>query len=39
MANVLDVIQTIQNIVSAKGYDGALDEEGNAVKVGLRSKI
>ena len=39
MANVLDVIQTIQNIVSAKGYDGALDEEGNAVKVGLRREV
>jgi hypothetical protein len=39
MASVLDVVQTIQNIVSTKGYDGALDEEGNPVKIGLRREV
>ena len=39
MANILDVVQTIQNIVGQKGYDGALDEEGNPVKIGLRREV
>ena len=39
MASVLDVVQTIQNIVSTKGYDGALDEEGNPVTIGLRREV
>jgi len=39
MANILDVVQTIQNIVSTKGYDGALDEEGNPVKIGLKREV
>ena len=39
MAKVLDVIQTIQNIVGQKGYDGALDEEGNPVKIGLKREV
>ncbi len=39
MASVLDVIQTIQNIVSTKGYDGALDEEGKPVEIGLRREV
>ena len=39
MANILDVVQTIQNIVSNKGYDGALDEEGNPVKIGLSREV
>ena len=39
MANILDVVQTIQNIVSTKGYDGALDEDGNPVKVGLNREV
>jgi chaperone required for assembly of F1-ATPase len=39
MANILDVVQTIQNIVSAKGYDGALDEEGKPVKMGLNREV
>jgi hypothetical protein len=39
MANILDVVQTIQNIVATKGYDGALDEEGNPVKIGLKREV
>jgi len=39
MANILDVVQTIQNIVGQKGYDGALDEEGKPVKIGLRREV
>jgi hypothetical protein len=39
MANILDVVQTIQNIVGQKGYDGALDEEGNPVKIGLKREV
>ena len=39
MASVLDVVQTIQNIMAQKGYDGALDEEGKPVKVGLRREV
>ena len=39
MANILDVVQTIQNIVSTKGYDGALDEEGKPVKIGLKREV
>tara|TARA_R110002126_G_scaffold170305_4_gene319213 strand:+ start:187 stop:702 length:516 start_codon:yes stop_codon:yes gene_type:complete len=39
MANILDVVQTIQNIVSTKGYDGALDEEGSPVKIGLKREV
>lgn len=39
MANILDVVQTIQNIVSTKGYDGALDEDGNPVKIGLKREV
>lgn len=39
MANILDVVQTIQSIVAQKGYDGALDEEGNPVKIGLRREV
>lgn len=39
MANILDVVQTIQNIVGQKGYDGALDEEGNPIKIGLRREV
>ena len=39
MANILDVVQTIQNIVSTKGYDGALDEEGKPVKMGLNREV
>ena len=39
MANILDVVQTIQNIVATKGYDGALDEDGNPVKIGLRREV
>ena len=39
MANILDVVQTIQNIVSTKGYDGALDEKGNPVKLGLKREV
>ena len=39
MANILDVVQTIQNIVSAKGYDGALDKEGNPIKIGLKREV
>ena len=39
MASVLDVVQTIQNIVGQKGYDGALDEEGNPVKIGLKREV
>lgn len=39
MANILDVVQTIQSIVAQKGYDGALDEDGNPVKVGLRREV
>jgi len=39
MANILDVVQTIQNIVSTKGYDGALDEEGNPIKIGLGREV
>jgi hypothetical protein len=39
MANILDVVQTIQNIVSTKGYDGALDEEGNPIKIGLSREV
>jgi hypothetical protein len=39
MASILDVVQTIQNIVSTKGYDGALDEEGNPVKIGLKREV
>ena len=39
MASILDVVQTIQNIVGQKGYDGALDEEGKPVKIGLRREV
>ena len=39
MANILDVVQTIQNIVSTKGYDGALDEDGNPIKIGLSREV
>jgi len=39
MANILDVVQTIQNIVATKGYDGALDEDGNPVKIGLKREV
>ena len=39
MASVLDVVQTIQNIVAQKGYDGALDEEGKPVEIGLRKSL
>ena len=39
MASILDVVQTIQNIVGQKGYNGALDEEGNPVKIGLRREV
>ena len=39
MANILDVVQTIQNIVATKGYDGALDEEGKPVKIGLKREV
>ena len=39
MANILDVVQTIQNIVGQRGYDGALDEEGNPIKIGLRREV
>ena len=39
MANILDVVQTIQSIVAQKGYDGALDEDGQPVKVGLRREV
>ena len=39
MASVLDVVQTIQNIVAQKGYDGALDEEGKPVEIGLRREV
>ena len=39
MANILDVIQTIQNIVGQRGYDGALDEEGKPIKIGLRREV
>ena len=39
MANILDVVRTIQNIISTKGYDGALDEEGNPVKIGLKREV
>lgn len=39
MANVLDVVRTIQNIVAQKGYDGALDEEGKPVEIGLRREV
>ena len=39
MASVLDVVQTIQNIVAQKGYDGALDEDGQPVKMGLRREV
>jgi len=39
MANILDVVQTIQNIVATKGYDGALDEEGKPVTIGLRREV
>tara|TARA_R110000796_G_scaffold235132_2_gene354095 strand:- start:1301 stop:1804 length:504 start_codon:yes stop_codon:yes gene_type:complete len=39
MANILDVVQTIQNIVSTRGYDGALDKEGNPVKIGLNREV
>tara|TARA_R100001079_G_scaffold15784_1_gene7944 strand:+ start:53 stop:547 length:495 start_codon:yes stop_codon:yes gene_type:complete len=39
MANILDVVQTIQNIVGQKGYDGALDEEGKPVKIGLKREV
>ena len=38
MASVLDVVQTIQNIVGQKGYDGALDEDGQPVKIGLEKR-
>ena len=37
MANILDVVQTIQNIVGQKGYDGALDEEASS-RDGLEEK-
>ena len=39
MANVLDVVQTIQNIVAQKGYDGALDSDGKPVEIGLRREV
>ena len=39
MANILDVVQTIQNIVGQKGYDGALGEDGKPVKIGLRREV
>ena len=39
MANILDVVQTIQNIVATKGYDGALDEDGKPVEIGLKREV
>lgn len=35
-SEIVEVIKTIQNIVSLKGFDGALDEKGEKVKIGLR---
>ena len=36
MASVLDVIRGISHVVAQKGYDGALDEKGEPVKIGLK---
>lgn len=36
MADILSVIQTIAQVVRGKGYDGALDDKGKSVKIGLR---
>jgi hypothetical protein len=36
MATVLEVVQTISQIVAHKGYDGAKDDKGEPVKIGLK---
>ena len=36
MATVLEVVQTISQIVAHRGYDGAKDDKGEPVKIGLK---
>lgn len=36
MATVLEVVQTISQIVAERGYDGAKDAKGEPVKIGLK---
>jgi hypothetical protein len=34
--DVLEIIRAISSIVSEKGYDGALDDEGERIEIGLK---
>jgi len=36
MATILEVVQTISQIVAEQGYDGARNKKGEPVKIGLR---
>jgi hypothetical protein len=36
MATTLEIVRTLSNIVGQLGYDGALDEKGDPVKIGLK---